>query len=67
MGLDARYGSFAVSQPRKLSDRLWSWSGQLNGKPPTPGITGRIRLMLLKNSLSAEIGTQVERIDPGAE
>ena len=36
--------SVANSKPRELSGRLWSWSGQLDGKPPRPSITSRIRL-----------------------
>jgi hypothetical protein len=39
-----RNGSFAVTEPQKLSGRLWSWSGQIDGKPPRPSINGRIRL-----------------------
>jgi hypothetical protein len=35
----------------------------VDGKPQRPSINGRIRLMLLNNSLSAEIGTRAEKID----
>ncbi len=33
-------GSVADSKPRKLSGRLWSRGGQLDGKPPRPSING---------------------------
>ena len=38
------FGSVADSKARKLSGRLWSWSGQFDGKPQKPSINGRIRL-----------------------